>query len=107
MEHSRMSDRIGSKHEKDFIDEETVRAIQVDFMGRLVTITIGGLGLITALAWDRTLEDIFIEFFGPLTTLGRKLTYTLLITVFAVLVTILLRKIFIMKEEDAKKKKHK
>ncbi|MEI8130672.1 MAG: DUF5654 family protein [bacterium] len=105
-EHSKMSDRINSDRAEDFLDSQHLLDIKTDFAGRLVTIIVAALGLITALAWDRTLEDIFTHFFGPLTSLSRKITYTVVITIFAVAITILLRRFFIIKEQVRKRVDH-
>ena len=94
-----MSERINSDRAQEFLKSQRISGIKTDFMGRLVTIIIAGLGLITALAWDRTLEDIFTTFFGPLSSLSRKITYAVVITIVAVIVTIFLRKMFIQTEE--------
>lgn len=98
MEHTKMSDRINSYTTQEFLDE-SIRDIKTDFTGRLVTIIIAALGLITALAWDRTLEDLFTEFFGPLDSLSHKLMYASIVTVLAVFATVLLRKFFIKEKE--------
>ena len=98
-EYKKMSDRINSDRAEEFMNEENVLDIKTDFMDRLVTIIIAALGLITALAWDRTLEDIFTEYFGPLTSLSHKIIYAGVITVIAVTVTIFLRRMFIRKEK--------
>ena len=74
-------------------------------MGRLVTIVIAAMGLITALAWDRTLEDIFTYLFGPLNSLSRKITYAVVITLLAVTITILLRRAFIKKESGRRSRR--
>ena len=93
-----MSDRINTAHTTEFFEEESLHDIKLDFMTRLVTIVIAALGLITALAWDRTLEDLFTAFFGPLNSLSQKITYAVLITLLAVCVTLMLRRTYIRKE---------
>ncbi len=105
-ETSKMSDRVNSDRAEEFLDSQHLLDIKTDFAGRLVTIIVAALGLITALAWDRTLEDVFTHFFGPLTSLSRKMTYTIVITIFAVVVTIILRRFFIIKEQVRKRFDH-
>ena len=98
-EHGKMSDRINTERTEEFIEEhESLSDIKLDFMARLVTIVIAALGLITALAWDRTLEDIFTEYFGPLTNLSQKILYASLLTIISVIITLALRRSFIRKE---------
>lgn len=93
-----MNQEINVARSEEFLADEMVHDIKTDFLGRLVTIIIAGMGLITALAWDRTLEDLFIEFFGPLNSLSSKVIYASVITIFAVAVSLFLRRIFISKE---------
>ena len=98
VEYTKMSQRINTNRTEEFFDDESIHDIKTDFMGRLVTIVIAAMGLITALAWDRTLEDIFTTFFGPLNSLSHKITYAVVLTLLAVTITILLRRAFIKKE---------
>ena len=101
-----MSERINSHATEEFIEDEQVHDIKTDFRVRFVTITIAGLGLITALAWDRTLEDLFTEYFGPLNSVSSKVLYASLITFFAVVVSLILRRTFIRKEIKSRRKHH-
>ena len=103
LEYHKMSERLDVHREREFFNDEETADIKLDFFGRMVTIMIAALGLITALAWDRTLEDIFTSLFGPLNSLSRKISYAVLITVLAVVLSIILRKYFIRKKRRARK----
>ena len=72
--------------------------IKIEFIGRVVTIIIAGLGLITALAWDEAFRDIFIKLFGNLTSFNDKLGYALFVTVISVTVSIVLGRMFIKRK---------
>lgn len=106
MAHERMSERINSHTSEEFLEAQKVADIKTDFATRLVTIMLAALGLITALAWDRTLEDIFTNFFGPLNRLSIKILYAVLITLLTVTLTIFLRRIFIIKKERYQRRRH-
>ena len=82
----------------NMIDKKSMREIKNEFIGRVVTIVIAGLALITALAWDETLKGVFTYFFGELTGLNNKLLYALTVTFFAVVVSIIIGKIFLKKK---------
>ncbi|OGI63881.1 hypothetical protein A2914_02045 [Candidatus Nomurabacteria bacterium RIFCSPLOWO2_01_FULL_41_21] len=82
----------------NMVNKKNVREIKNEFIGRVVTIVIAGLALITALAWDETLKGVFTYFFGELTGLNNKLFYALTVTFFAVLVSIIISKIFLKKK---------
>ena len=108
MEYTKMSDRINSHPTEEFIEEEEIHDIKKDFAVRFATIVIAGLGLITALAWDRTLEDLFTEYFGPLNSISSKVIYASLITFFAVVISLILRRTFIRKAiKNYRRKKNK
>ncbi len=76
--------------------------IKIEFLGRIVTIIIAGLGLITALAWDEAFRDIFVKLFGNLNSFNDKLGYAIFVTGIAVVGSIILGRIFIKKKRKAK-----
>ncbi len=67
--------------------EDTTPNIKIEFLGRVVTIIIAGLGLITALAWDEVLKDIYTYFLESLTGINEKLGYALFVTLFSVIIS--------------------
>ena len=76
--------------------------IKIEFLGRVVTIVIAGLGLITVLAWDETLKDLYEQFFSHITNVSQKLGYAVFVTIFSVLVSIIIGRIFIKKKRKVK-----
>ncbi len=80
--------------------QEAFKYVRLEFLSRVVTIIIAGLALITALAWDETFKDIFAHFFGEITTLEQKLKYAALITLFAIVVSFIVSKIFLNKNKN-------
>lgn len=89
---------------EEFFDNMTrvKEDITLEFFGRIVTIVIAGLGLITALAWDEALKDIFLEFFGNLSTLNQKLGYAIFVTILSVVISIVIGRIFLKKNRKNK-----
>jgi len=62
----------------------------IEKLGMLVT---AAFGLIAALAWNETIKNIFIVIFGTHETILGMLSYALIITIIAVVVTIQLGKL--------------
>lgn len=73
--------------------------IKTEFSGRIATLIIAALSLVSALAWDEALKDIFSHFFGDLTTLEKKIGYAVTVTLVAVLISVVVRKIYIKKRK--------
>jgi len=57
----------------------------IDKLAALVT---AAFGLVAALAWNGAIKAIFLEVFGESEGLGPMLTYAVIVTLIAVLVTI-------------------
>lgn len=85
---------------------EHAAEVQEKFSSRIITIIIAGLSLITVLAWDKVLQDIFLKIFdeGNI-TLGAKLIYALVITLMATSASIIMTKSFIKKTKKKDRKK--
>ncbi len=81
------------------IESTTAKNVQEEFIGRVVTITIAGLGLISALAWDETLKTIYHHFVGDAESIGAVLGYAVIVTALAVLASIYIGKLFLKRKE--------
>lgn len=62
-------------------------------MENLATLIISAFGLVAALAWNDTIKTIFEVFLGKSDTLTGMLTYSVLVTILAVFVTIQLGRV--------------
>lgn len=82
---------------EEFVSKEDFLNTKIEFMHRMITIIIAGLGLIAVLAWDEALKHLFNVIFKEEGTLWADIGYALVITVFGTIVSIYLRKIFIKK----------
>jgi hypothetical protein len=70
----------------DEVKEEPLKVIALDKMAALIT---AAFGLIAALAWNEAIKAIFLEIFGKDDTIGPLLIYAIVVTVAAVILTIL------------------
>lgn len=70
-----------------------LRRLHINIFNTLVTLIIGSLGLISALAWDTFLKEMFNHIFGE-STLRTEFIYAITITIVTVVVTVILGKIF-------------
>jgi uncharacterized membrane protein YidH (DUF202 family) len=82
---------------EEFVTKEDLVKTKFEFIDRVITIIIAGLGLIAALAWDEALKHLFKTLFKEETSLWGDIGYAVVITLLAAIVSIYLRKIFIKK----------
>ncbi len=84
---------MGESQIEKFLEEYEIKRLHLDFLQRIVLLTVAGLGLITALAWDDAFKDLFKLFFHDFDSLDKKFLYALLLTLLTALVTVRLNKI--------------
>jgi len=77
-----------------FLEKWELEHLHRDVFGRIVTLVIAALGLIAALAWDEALRHIFDTFFGTKGTILEEVSYAVIITVIAALISVRLGKSF-------------
>ena len=70
----------------DEAKEEPLIVIALDKMAALIT---AAFGLIAALAWNEAIKAIFKEIFGEADAIGPLLIYAIVVTIAAVILTIL------------------
>lgn len=70
----------------DEVKEEPLKVIALDKMAALIT---AAFGLVAALAWNEAIKAIFKEIFGEADAIGPLLIYAIVVTVAAVILTIL------------------
>lgn len=76
----------GEEFLSDF-EDSVIGRITSRFWGRVFTLIIASLGLVTALAWDEALRDIFKKLFKINDTVWASLLYAVIVTVIAVVIT--------------------
>ena len=70
--------------------KEEEKSFRKELIGQLVTLATSGFGLVAALAWNETIQQLVSDFIEPRipgSGLLSKLIYALLITFLAVLIT--------------------
>jgi len=77
-----------------FLEKHELHHIHSDVLERIITLVIAALGLIAALAWDDALRHIFENIFGGKGTLLEEISYAIVITIFAALISVQLGKLF-------------
>ena len=84
------SEHLSFQETKELLKDLHVNNVADQFSNRVITLVIASLGLTTALAWDDTLKELFHALFGASDTLVSKLFYSILITLIAVIITLIL-----------------
>jgi hypothetical protein len=84
------SEHLNFEETKELLRDLKVDRVADQFSNRVITLVIASLGLTTALAWDDTLKQLFHAIFGSSDTLADKLLYSILITLIAVIITLVL-----------------
>ena len=70
----------------DEVKEEPLKVIALDKIAALIT---AAFGLVAALAWNEAIKAIFKEIFGTAEAIGPLLIYAIVVTIAAVILTIL------------------
>lgn len=86
---------IGVSQMEKFMDRYELKKLHVDFFQKVTLLIIASLGFISAIAWDQFLKIVFAEVFGSVDSIWTKLLYAVIITLIAVLISIVLTKIFL------------
>jgi len=75
-----------------------IRETEREFRQTIVTLILGGFGLVAALAWNDAIQSFFNAFFPKSSGLIGKFIYAIIITLIVVVVSMRLKKI-VEKEE--------
>jgi hypothetical protein len=90
----KLEDKMGVSEMEKFLEKYELHRLRSDFVARVITLIIASLGLIAALAWDTALKHLFEDLFGATGTLAEELSYAVVITVIAVIISVSLGKLF-------------
>jgi len=71
------------------LPNESKTSIKEEILDKLAVLITAAFGLVAALAWNQAITAIFKEVFGTAETLGPMIVYALIVTGFAVILTIL------------------
>ena len=89
---------INFKQVTKLFEEWEFRHLKREFVEKVLLLVISALGFVTALAWGEALKISFEELFGKLETIHQRFLYAGLITVIAVIISLLISKIFLRKK---------
>jgi hypothetical protein len=71
------------------LSDESKTSLKEEILDKLAVLITAAFGLVAALAWNQAITAIFKEVFGNAETLGPMIVYALIVTAFAVILTIL------------------
>ena len=70
-------------------DEEKPVPLKVEVLDKIAALITAAFGLVAALAWNEAIKAIFKEVFGTEDAVGPMLIYAIIVTIIAVILTIL------------------
>lgn len=73
---------------KDMADEETKPTLKIEILDKIAALVTAAFGLVAALAWNDAIKTIFKEVFGEQSTVGPMILYAIVVTIIAVILTI-------------------
>jgi len=81
-----------------FFKTREIGKFRASFVEKMIILLISAFGLIAALAWDEALKELFNSLFYNLTLLQGKFLYAIVITILAVIISIVLSKLIVKKD---------
>lgn len=87
-----------SEQIENFLRTRELTKLKNSFVEKLTILIISAFGLIAALAWDEALKELFYSTTNGLSALEEKFFYAGIITVLAVIVSIVLSKLILKKD---------
>ena len=70
-------------------DEEKEEPMKVIVLDKIAALVTAAFGLVAALAWNEAIKAIFREIFGEAESIGPLLIYAIIVTIAAVILTII------------------
>ncbi len=70
-------------------DEEKPKTLKEEVLDKIAALVTAAFGLVAALAWNDAIKTIFREVFGEESTIGPMLLYAIIVTIIAVILTII------------------
>lgn len=84
---------------KKILEQAEIKNVKKEFVNKVVTLIIAALGVIAALSWNETLQFIFRQLFGEHSTILARVLYSLGVTLIAVVLSVILGKLFLQNSE--------
>lgn len=73
-------------------DESKEESLKVQILDKIAALVTAAFGLVAALAWNGAILAIFKEFFGEADSIGPMVIYAIVVTIIAVILTIVVAK---------------
>ena len=70
-------------------EEEKPKTLKEEVLDKIAALVTAAFGLVAALAWNDAIKTIFKEVFGENSTVGPMLLYAIVVTIIAVILTII------------------
>ena len=70
------------------VDEEKPLSLKFEVLDKIAALVAAAFGLVAALAWNEAIKAIFKQVFGTSDNLAAMITYAILVTIVAVMLTI-------------------
>ncbi len=74
------------------VSEEKVKSLREEILDKMGALVTAAFGLVAALAWNEAIKAIFKEVFGTQETLIPMIIYASVVTVIAVVITLIIAK---------------
>ncbi|MFQ5440188.1 MAG: DUF5654 family protein [Nitrosopumilaceae archaeon] len=82
-------------------DEEKPVPLKVEVLDKIAALVTAAFGLVAALAWNDAIKAVFKEIFGTADAIGPMLIYAIIITIAAVILTIVVARAASNAKRDA------
>lgn len=73
----------------EMADEDKPAPLKQEILDKIAALVTAAFGLVAALAWNDAIKAIFKEVFGTADAIGPMLVYAIMVTVIAVILTII------------------
>ncbi|WP_420545936.1 DUF5654 family protein [Nitrosopumilus sp.] len=70
-------------------EEEEKPTLKTEILDKIAALVTAAFGLVAALAWNDAIKTIFKEVFGESNTIGPMILYAVIVTIIAVILTII------------------
>ena len=70
-------------------EEEKPKTLKEEVLDKIAALVTAAFGLVAALAWNDAIKTIFKEIFGDQSAVGPMLLYAIVVTIIAVILTII------------------
>lgn len=81
-------------------EEEKPTTLKTEILDKIAALVTAAFGLVAALAWNDAIKAVFKEVFGTNETIGPMLIYAVIVTIIAVILTIVVARAAAMAKNE-------